>query len=115
VEQLQEEDRHVRAGRNQSLFRAANERLKDLNDAFGGLDGTYAIACECADTSCLATLEIRPEEYEAVRESSYRFVVLKGHVFEDVERVVGQRNGYVVVEKVAAAAEVAKANDPRRV
>jgi len=115
VQEGTEDERQVRAGRNQSMFRAANERLKDLNDAFGGLNGTYAIACECADTSCLATIEIHPDEYESMRESSYRFAVLPGHVYLDVERVVAERDAYVVVEKFAAAAEVAAANDPRRV
>ena len=114
VEEGTTDERQVRAGRNQSMFRAANERLKDLNDAFGGLNGTYAIACECADTSCLATIEIRPEEYEGVREASNRFAVLPGHVYPDVELVVAESDGYVVVEKVAAAAEVAAVNDPRR-
>ena len=96
------------------MFRAANERLKDLNDAFGGLNGTYAIACECADTSCLATIEIHPDEYESMRESSYRFAVLPGHVYLEVEGVVAYEDGYTVVEKTArCAVEIVEATDRR--
>jgi hypothetical protein len=104
------EEREVRAARNQSLFREINERLKETNDAFAEVVGTYAIACECADLECMETLEIGPVHYQAVRKNPRRFVVLRGHVYPDVERVVDGPGGteYVVVEKERLAATVAE-------
>ena len=46
----------------------------------------YAIACECADTGCVETLNIREVVYLAVRSSPRQFVVLHGHVVPGVEQ-----------------------------
>src|SRR3954471_6889697 len=104
-------ERELRAARNQSLFRAVNDRLRDLNDAVAALSDTFVIACECADTTCIATLEISGEEYAAVRKQPRQFAVLPGHVYPDVETVVSESDRYVVVEKVAAAGELAEKLD----
>src|SRR3954469_24678000 len=94
------EEREVRAARNQSLFRSVNEQLKATNAAFVEVGGTeYAIACECADLECVQTLQISPGAYERVRSNPRRFVVLAGHVYPEVEHVVEEIDGYVVVEK----------------
>jgi hypothetical protein len=100
--------REVRAARNQALFRAVNEQLQTLNDAFAMMTGTSAIACECADQDCIETFEIAPDEYAEVRANPRHFAVLHGHVYPEVERVVRESDRYVVVEKVAEAAEVAE-------
>jgi hypothetical protein len=100
--------REVRAGRNQSLFRAVNESLVALNEAFAVMTDTFSIACECADVRCIETLEISPEAYAAVRADPRRFVVLTGHVYPDVERVVDEADDYVVVEKFGVEGSVAE-------
>ena len=51
-------------------------------------------------------IEIRPEDYAAVRAEPRHFAVLPGHIYPDVERVVREADGYVVVEKQGTAAEV---------
>jgi predicted RNA methylase len=102
------EEREVRAARNQSLFRAVNEKMTQVNQAFVSVTGAYAIACECADTSCVQTVDIAPDAYEQVRANPRQFVVLHGHVYPEVEIVVGEADAYVVVEKIAAAARVAE-------
>ena len=102
-------EREVRAARNQSMFRSVNEKMAELNDSFGASTGTYAIACECADTGCLATLELTSKAYEAVRSEPRRFAVRPGHVIPDVERVVEEFDNYAVVEKVHLAGAVAEA------
>ena len=89
-----------------------NEKLRDLDEAFSEVSETYAIACECADVSCVETLHVQMEEYLAVREHPRRFVILPDHVLPHVERVVASNNGYVVVEKIAAVSEITDATDP---
>lgn len=101
-------EREIRAARNQSLFRAVNEKLSGLSAALESAGETFVVACECADTSCLEMLEIAPQEYIAVRESPRRFVVLTGHIYPDVERVVDEGAQYVVVEKLAEAGAAAE-------
>jgi hypothetical protein len=104
-------EREVRAARNQALFRAVNEKLRALNDSVESLTGTFTIACECADTNCVDMLDIRPEEYRAIRAEPRTFAVLPGHVFPDVERVVRQSDGHLVVEKLGAGAQMAEILD----
>jgi hypothetical protein len=50
------------------------------------------------------------EEYERIRSNSTLFLVHPGHETLEVERVVVQLTGYLVVEKVEG--EVAKETDP---
>ncbi len=112
METENQRDRELRAARNQALFRAVNEKLRELNEAFSDVSETYAIACECATVSCVETLHVGMEEYLAVREHPRRFVVLRDHVFVDVESVVATNDGYAVVEKVAEASEITQATNP---
>lgn len=104
----------LRAARNQSLYREVNERVEALNQAFDELlDAGSTWICECADTSCTEPMKFTPAEYEALRAHPNRFAVLPEHVYPDVERVVEDRDGYVVVEKLGAGATFAIAHDPR--
>jgi hypothetical protein len=52
-------------------------------------------------------------EYEALRDVSTHFAVTPGHVLPEEERVVEERAGYIVVEKVGRAGERAAELDPR--
>jgi hypothetical protein len=110
----EQQDREIRAARNQSLFRAVNENLRVLNEAFASVTESFTVACECSDTSCVEMLEIHPDEYVAVRADPRHFVILPGHVDLEAETVVREAEGYLVVEKIAAAGEEAEllASDP---
>jgi len=83
------DSRAVRAGRNQSLYREVNERVKELNDAFDALPIGEWI-CECANEECFETIELTHEEYEAVRAEGTRFFVKPDdpHVLPEAENVV---------------------------
>jgi hypothetical protein len=101
-----QDDRAIRAARNQALFRAVNEKVEEVNAAFATVTADFAIACECADVDCIETLKISPAEYEAVRANPRRFAVLRDHIYPDVEEVVRTSKQYVVVEKTAKAAQI---------
>jgi 5-bromo-4-chloroindolyl phosphate hydrolysis protein len=101
-------EREVRAARNQALFRAVNRKLEEINREFEVMTETFTIACECADVGCLEMIDIRADEYEAVRAKPRHFVVAPGHIYPDVEKVVRESNGYAVVEKTGAAGEEAE-------
>lgn len=105
------QEREIRAARNQVLFRAVNAKMKELSDTFTSLADELEIACECADTSCLELVSISAAEYEAIRANPRQFAVRPGHVDPDIEAVVREAAGFVVVEKVALAGEVAETLD----
>jgi hypothetical protein len=113
AEDVQQHEREVRAARNQAMFRMLNERLAEARDALDVISSVHEIACECADTTCIQSLRIPADEYEEVRNEPNHFAVLPGHVYPDVEFVVRETDGYVVVEKVADASLIAEALDPR--
>lgn len=106
MESGDQQEREVRAVRNQALFRAVNEKLQTLNDSFQSITGTFTIACECADTTCIEMLEIEPDEYSAIRAEPRHFTVLPGHVYPEVERVIRESDGHIVVEKSVTGGDV---------
>jgi len=74
---------------------------------------TSSFACECADLTCTAMMDLRLSEYEAVRSQPNQFAVLPGHVYPDVEEVVAEHDRYVIVSKLGVAAEIAEKTYPR--
>jgi hypothetical protein len=106
-----------RVARNEALFREFNERVEDVADSFDvrdeGESMRIGFVCECGNLDCLERIELTRAAYEEVRGDPRRFVVAPGHEDTEIARVVAQREGYVVVEKIEEAAEVASEQDPR--
>jgi hypothetical protein len=99
------------AARNQSLFREVNERIEDISHPHDYLE----FLCECCADDCTESVQLSLEEYETVRRHPTHFVILPGHeAAGDVERVVGENNRYLVVEKTGEAGLAAVKLDPRR-
>ncbi len=113
MERGDQSERQVRAAQNQSLFREVNERLKGLADAFQFIAETTSFTCECADSSCTQQMSLSLGEYEQLRAGPNRFAVLPGHVYPDVERVVTDKERFVIVEKIGKGTEIAVEFDPR--
>lgn len=90
-------------GVRQIQSRALNERMFGVNIAFWDATGVFLVACECGDAACTQSVEITPQEYEAVRRRPYAFVVDRRHAPE-----IGGESRYTVVElPEAEAAEIA--------
>lgn len=103
-----------RAARNETLFRQVNERVKDVSDAFASIDPSpIDFMCECGMESCTDPVALTIAEYEQVRSVATHFFVLPAHVLPEVEVVVREGNGYVVVEKLSGEADIAVETDPR--
>jgi hypothetical protein len=108
------EEQARRVGLNEALFREVNEQIRSLADEFSAEDGAITVICECGDADCTERVELRLSDYERVRGDSLLYVIAKGHVFPEVERVVDGTDGYEVVEKRAGpAADLAEETDPR--
>jgi len=100
-----------RAARNEALFREFNERVERLAGAVV-LD-RIRFVCECGDLECVERVDLTRAAYEDVRGDPTRFVVAPGHENPEIERAVVRGEGYLVVEKVEHAAQVATEHDPR--
>lgn len=101
-----------RLARNESVFRQINEGI-ERGQWPGEEDSPVGFRCECARLGCTEVIEISVREYEHVRDSPRRFIVLPGHERLEAEIVVERRPGYLVVEKVDQAGTIAAQADPR--
>jgi hypothetical protein len=112
---VQTAEHPVGSAQDQALWREVNERLKDLNEKFEHVARDSEFLCECANRACMEHIVMTVDEYERVRRVPTRFVVLpgEGHVFLDIERVVEEQDGYLVVEKFGDAGRMATKLDPR--
>ena len=101
-----------RIARNEAAFRDVNERIAN-GQWPGDTDAPIAFRCECGNLGCNMLVEVTAAAYERVRADPRHFILLPGHEIHAVEVIVERDDGYVVVEKVGVAGEVAQATDPR--
>ena len=107
-----EDELAARLATNESVFREINEGI-ERGQWPGEEDRPVGFRCECARLGCAEVIELSVHEYERVRSDSRRFIVLPGHERLEAEIVVETRPGYLVVEKLGQAGEVATDSDPR--
>jgi len=107
--------RAIRIAENESRFREVNERLEGDLRQYASPGERLDFVCECGKQSCEDTIALTVEEYEHVRRESRDFAVVPGHELTDVEDVVADRGGYLVVRKHPPTAGIVEDADPRRV
>ena len=101
-----------RVGRNNAIFRQANERIEAVA-AHAHLD-LVPFICECAEESCTEIVPLSLREYERIRADGRRFLNVPGHeTREGWAEVVERGERHVVVEKLGEAADIAEELDPR--
>jgi hypothetical protein len=91
--------RHERCAENQYRFNKANDRLRDLLEERARPDQKVPFLCECADDSCLETVELNLSEYERLHENADVFVIVPGHPRVDGEVVLQSEDRFEQVEK----------------
>ena len=104
-----------RIAENEVRFRAANERIEDAGKRLGVDDSTLPFVCECGRPGCVVVIRASVRQYENVRAEPRQFLCASGHQIttDGIARVVKEEIGFVVVEKLGVAGDVAAANDPR--
>jgi hypothetical protein len=91
-------DRKTRIEENEKLFREVNERVAQMHRGLQvGPDPEWV--CECGDATCFEKVRVPLDRYQEVRARNDWFFVKPGHEKVDVERVVQQGDGFLVVEK----------------
>jgi hypothetical protein len=109
-----DDERIRRIGENEALYRQVNERVEEINDAFGTVTGVAEIMCECGSLECSAQIKVPREAYERVRANSARFLIRPDHEFPEAEHVVERHETYAVVQKdPGPARRVAEETDTR--
>ena len=108
-----DEQRVERLGKNEARFRVANESVTRAGQTTARPNEKIGYVCECGSGTCSASVHLSIDEYEAVRHHATRFILLPGHNIPEVERIVHEGNGYIVIEKIGDGRKVAIDLDPR--
>jgi hypothetical protein len=91
-------DRKTRIEDNEKLFREVNERVAQMHPGFqSGPDPEWV--CECGDETCFEKVAISLDQYHEIRARNNWFFVKPGHEKLDVERIIEDRDRYLLVEK----------------
>ena len=100
----------ARLARNEVMFRAINERIRELAGRFEQTaDEPIAFICECADETCVERVPLTKGQYDDIRAIPARFAVVPGHEATPlVERVIFKSDDFVIVRKIGLAAEIAR-------
>jgi hypothetical protein len=105
------------SGRFQRRAAAAEINGRQVNEAIeprGRAAGAAVFVCECGHLGCSETLKMRIGDYEAVRTSFDRFLLVPGHEIDEVDEVVERYETHlVVVKRKPVAREMARASDKR--
>jgi hypothetical protein len=108
------DQRTERIARNESAFRSLNESL-EASVHSGRADTDLAgFVCECGNPDCDTIVRVTLPTYESIRADSMLFLAVPGHEAPDVEDVVADGDGYVVVRKHDESAPLVEPTDPRR-
>ena len=94
-----ERDRARRIGLNEALFREINERLETLQENASRHLGVLELVCECGDRDCAERITLSIGEYQELRSDPLLFAVLPSPEIPDVEDVLQQMNGWLIVRK----------------
>jgi len=98
-----------RLARNEVMFRAINERIRELALRFSVADEPIGFICECADETCVEKVTLTLAQYEEMRALPARFAVAPGHEATPlVERIVFRTPGFVLVRKIGIAADAVR-------
>jgi hypothetical protein len=101
-------ERELRAAQNQLLFCLVDDRTRELSENSGGSPAVLEFACECADESCIERIPLSALQFLAIESEPNRFIVLRGHEVPEVEDVIAERDGFLIVSKRGAGAEFVK-------
>lgn len=99
----------AKRARNQTVFREANEQIRDVVDGFDAVLPEVPFLCECSDPACRRLLNVSMSVYREVRESPRRFLHALDHQNDGTSATVVEKfDGFAVLEKEGVAADVAE-------
>ncbi len=99
--------------RNEDLFRSVNEEIERAAENQGTDSHEYEFFCECSDRGRTEKVVVTLAEYSRARANPKRFIVVKGHVVQEIEHVVDAAEDHVLIEKDGRAGAIATELDKR--
>jgi hypothetical protein len=108
------ESREDRVAKNEAMHRAVNREIENVAEDFGerGAD-TIEVLCECGQQGCTSLLSLTIADYDRAHGQRDRFIVAEGHMDPELERVVEEADGYLVVDKFGEAEATAEEEERR--
>jgi hypothetical protein len=104
--------REERVARNEVAAREINEAIEQTDIRPGSL--FIHVLCECGLEDCERVMAITRPVYERVRSDPRQFVILPPHLISEVEDVVLESDGFLIVAKRRGTPEdIAVRTDPR--
>ena len=95
-------------------MRDANERISTKSETADQPDSTDHFICECDDPACGETVTLTQREYESVRASPTRFLIVANHEDPQVEHLITENARFAIVETLpGTASRIALRSDPR--
>jgi hypothetical protein len=89
--------REERVARNEVAARKLNEAIEEADTR--PASSFIHVVCECGLEDCERVLAITRPVYERVRSDPRQFVILPSHLIPDVEDVVLESDGFLIVAK----------------
>ncbi|SRR6266567_7042349 len=105
--------RRTRAAKNQSIFRAVNQRIEEISEGFDLAAEMLDFVRECMHESCHERLKLTRGEYEAVRRVPTHLALKPGHEIAGRGDIVESNDRFIVVAKLGVAGQTAMKLDPR--
>jgi hypothetical protein len=101
-----------RAAQNEARFRQANEQIQGKVLELGAREHPAPYLCECEEPACTTVVLLTAAQYEEVRSVSRRFVLAPGHENPE-DHVLGEHDGFTVIEKTGEEGKLVEELDPR--
>ena len=102
-----DDERVRRLAENEAIARQVNEQVEKLGQRWNEPGEPLEILCECSLAECTQRLHVSLTDYASVREHDTRFLIVDGHMIEEIERRVGEVGDAIVVEKLGPGRDVA--------
>jgi hypothetical protein len=100
------DERNERIAKNETVFRAVNREIEHAGQESGGTGQLIEVLCECGRQGCDGVITMTVADYDGVHSQADRFAVLEGHESPEIEKVVEERAGYLVVDKFGEAEDI---------
>lgn len=84
--------------RNQAILREVNLHIAELEKRLASNSPILQLVCECSESGCATPIAVDAATFVRSRENRSRYFVAPGHERLDIESVVEQRDGYLIVE-----------------
>jgi hypothetical protein len=105
--------REERVARNEVAARKINEAIEEGDTR--PANSFIHVLCECGLQDCERVMAITRPAYERVRSDPRQFVIVPSHLIAEVEDVVQDGHGFLIVAKRGGTPEdIAVRTDPRR-